>query len=550
MSAESALIQLIQSPEARAIALVGSWGRGKTHLWRRVVAETENQARAKHSYVSLFGINSLEDLKLAIFQKEIAAGPPAKEDGFWKRARKRLPWRDLAEGATQIENPWVGNLNHLYRAITFSRVQNRLICFDDFERKGRDLDIESVLGLISFLCEERACSVVLILNDGTIAEATEWNKYREKVFHGEVTYRPTTATCIDIILGPDTGDEWHSGVREILMQLDISNMRIMKRVLHAIQPLTLRYPHTSAETKRQLARTITIYSYCHNASGEGAPPVDYALKNPYQRIAASMGTDERSDDEKKWDATLSKIDFYPDELDPVVVSYIRDGYPDLEALDSQVDRLELAHSANSVDKRYSEAWASYHNSFDNNVDEVISKFRESFSAAAPTMHAMNANSSISLMRSLGQDDLADSFIEDWIASRRGERRSELSLSEAQIFGRLTDQAFIDAIVQAETEETTLPDFNAAMEIVSSGQGGLDRAMETISRAEVDAIVDWFKANAGRVSRGFTSTSMQMRGQEHIGQAQSLIRQALRKLAETSPINAARVNSILAAIGGG
>ncbi|HIE1101764.1 MULTISPECIES: hypothetical protein [Stenotrophomonas] len=547
MTAESTLVRLISSPQPRAVALIGGWGRGKTHLWRNLVESTPHQPRAKYSYVSLFGVNSLEDLKLAIFQREIDAGPPLAEPTWWERIKSKVSGRAIVESATQIENPWLNNLNALYRTIAFSQVRERLICLDDLERRGKDLNLEEVLGLVTFLCEERQCAVVLILNDTTMDGIDDWNKYREKVFNAEVTYRPSSEMCIDIILGTDVQNEWYRGARHVLMQLDVSNMRIMTRVKDAIAPLTELFPAASGPTQFQIGATLALYVYCHNASGEGAPPMDRALA--HNRFAFAMSDGEHTEEEKRWEAILSKVDFYPDELDLAVTAYVRDGYPDVAAFTAQVARMESAHQANSADQAFTLAWESYHNSFDDNSEDVIAKFAEAFPAAASTMHAMNANSSIALMRQLGQDQLADAFIANWIAPRRGARRRELSLHEAQIFGPLTDAGFISALDLAEREETTEPDLDEALDTVARGQGSLDRALHTISRSDLEEVVHWFERNPGRTSRTFITTSMQFQGGEHVAVAQRRIRSALETLAERSPINSVRVSAILRAIDG-
>lgn len=535
MSAESALKRLIKSPVPRAVALIGTWGRGKTHLWKHLVSTTRRPPTSKYSYVSLFGINDLDDLKLAIFQKEIDAGQP-EGPAIWRKIKGLLSWRTVAESATQIENPWVGNLNKLYRTAAFSLVRDRLICFDDFERRGKDLDLEQVLGLITFLCEERRCSVVLILNDSTLKDVANWNKYREKVFHSEVTYRPSTEACLDIILGSDESNPWLSGARTVLSQLDVSNMRIMARIKDALQPLQDRYTSVSSHTKWQIGGTLALYSFCHNAAGEGAPPIERALKNPYHRFMSAASADARTDEEKRWDTLLSKVDFYPDELDPIIVNYVKDGYPDLSALDTQVGRMEAALAESSVDQAFSDAWDTYHNTFADNSKEIIAKFRNAFPAAAPKTNAITANSTIALMRRLGEEELADSFIRNWIDARRGERRGELSLREAQVLAPLTDQKFIDSLYQAEREETTAPDFAEAMGTIAKGYGGLTEALRTVSLADPAAIQEWFEANAGRVSRTFVTTSMQFHGDEHVAKAQSLIREALQRMSAASRIN--------------
>ncbi len=51
-------------------------------------------------------------------------------------------------------------------------IRNQIVCADDFERRGKQLDGGNVLGLISFLREERGCKIALILNHEKL---TEWD---------------------------------------------------------------------------------------------------------------------------------------------------------------------------------------------------------------------------------------------------------------------------------------------------------------------------------------------------------------------------------------
>jgi hypothetical protein len=244
---------------------------------------------------------------------------------------------------------------------------------------------------------------------------------------------------------------------------------------------------------------------------------------------------------------LSKVDFYPDELDQVVVRFVVDGFPDKAAFTEQVNRLEAARLKDSAENAFSDAWNAYNGSFEDNWQEIVQKFRDSFPAAAPTMHAMNANSSIALMRRMGEDELAESFIRSWIEPRRGERRHELSLTEAETFGRLTDVGFTTALREAERQEATAPDLADAMQTLARGHGSLNDSLQTIALAHVDDVVKWMEANPGRLTRTFITTSMQYPGDGHVAEAQALIRKALEVLGGKSKINAMRVESIMRAL---
>ncbi len=62
MSAQENLERFVASSIRGAICLQGPWGGGKTHLWKSVV----KSQKVEHTYVSLFGINSLAGLKAQI----------------------------------------------------------------------------------------------------------------------------------------------------------------------------------------------------------------------------------------------------------------------------------------------------------------------------------------------------------------------------------------------------------------------------------------------------------------------------------------------------
>jgi Cdc6-like AAA superfamily ATPase len=69
---EKALIDFAVHKTGSAIVLKGEWGTGKTHLWNKVIKNHRGSfVRKTYSYVSLFGLNSLPDLKRSIFENSV-----------------------------------------------------------------------------------------------------------------------------------------------------------------------------------------------------------------------------------------------------------------------------------------------------------------------------------------------------------------------------------------------------------------------------------------------------------------------------------------------
>lgn len=554
MSAELILKELLGAKQAKAIALVGTWGRGKTHFWRKLVTEQKGGAWQSYSYVSLFGINSLADLKHAIFEGGVDLKLAASQDRDPVEKTKvwfAKSWKSIAGRVSEVDTPWVGNLSAVFRAFAFSTLKERLVCIDDLERRGSELEVEDVLGLISFLCEERGCAVVLILNETTLeeAEADTWNRHREKVFHGEVTYKPAAEECIKLIFDAEGDDAWQDAARPVLQQLQVGNMRIIGRVKAGLEVLSSQFSSASTHLRKQLAASLAFLIYCHNASGEGAPSMEYALRNARFRSSLSE-SDDRSPEQKKWDAILDEIRFYPDDVDLALADMVRHGYPDIVCLRSAVENREEMYAKYETNSEYSDAWRCYHDSFEDDSGGVIQKFEKSFQGAAPGMNAMNANSTISLMRSLDRDDLAEQFIVQWIEPRRGVRRDELQIREAEVFGPITDEPFRKAIVAASQQERSTVGVDEALEQLSTGMGDLWLALDALGEGDVIVVIEWLRANPGEKARELVRRVESLGGSDpRYSGARALLVNALRQISQTSTINKLRTAPLISSLGG-
>ena len=100
-------------------------------------------------------------LKMSIYANQVVLGAQ-RRSWFQSKAKQAQP---LLE-----EIPRVGALIKALGTFYFSMVKDQIICIDDLERRSKTLDVKDVLGLISFLKEERRCKIVLLLNDGELDE--------------------------------------------------------------------------------------------------------------------------------------------------------------------------------------------------------------------------------------------------------------------------------------------------------------------------------------------------------------------------------------------
>src|SRR5271168_178813 len=66
--------RFLSSDEPEVICVSGRWGVGKTYAWNQYLKDAHDGADIalkRYSYVSLFGLNSLDELKYAIFENSV-----------------------------------------------------------------------------------------------------------------------------------------------------------------------------------------------------------------------------------------------------------------------------------------------------------------------------------------------------------------------------------------------------------------------------------------------------------------------------------------------
>ena len=145
----------LESHTPEVIAISGAWGVGKTYTWKQLLGKArENQqiSLEKYAYVSLFGVNSLEAFKYAIFENTIPKdmiGTEANLETFRKNALGTST--TLGKKVIKIlsDIPILKKFTPRIEDIAFLSINKQLICIDDLERIGSNLEIKDVLGLIS-----------------------------------------------------------------------------------------------------------------------------------------------------------------------------------------------------------------------------------------------------------------------------------------------------------------------------------------------------------------------------------------------------------------
>jgi len=140
--------RFLSSSTPEVICIRGKWGVGKTYGWQKFLQDAKNNnklAKTSYAYVSLFGLNSIDDLRYAIFESTVTGNSIGKDPNtvtlgqLVKNRDIARKHKTLTEFAAAVFNRKA--VADLIAKSAFLTVRDQLICLDDLERTGHGLQI-------------------------------------------------------------------------------------------------------------------------------------------------------------------------------------------------------------------------------------------------------------------------------------------------------------------------------------------------------------------------------------------------------------------------
>lgn len=246
--AKQRLRALLGDDQVKVIALSGDWGTGKSHMWRELQREAgaENKI-AKALYVSLFGLTSAQELKTAVVL--------APTGGAFKHLIK-VADKGLKRFFVSLEDEMI--------ALSLpGSVKDRLVVFDDIERKSGKLEVDEVLGFIESLRQTYGTRFLLILNESRLGDGTaRWNTLREKVIDEEVRLNTSADEAAEIGLR-EVPSRWASEIRTACLTCDIRNIRIVMRIGRVVNGLFGLAQMVDPFVARRLVPRVVLLAAIH-----------------------------------------------------------------------------------------------------------------------------------------------------------------------------------------------------------------------------------------------------------------------------------------------
>lgn len=530
--------RFLRSPSPEVLCISGRWGVGKTYSWQTFLREEETAGRLgvdRHAYVSLFGLNSLSELRSAIVENTVVAGRSSLPDasslhGMLREgerfARRSRPALEVAAGFFRMKDAG----DALYRA-AFLTVRGQLVCFDDLERAGKSLEMRDVLGLASLLREQRGCKVVLLLNkeQAEATQADEFDRQLEKVVDTFLIFEPTSAEATAIAIGGD--DPVAVALRDRLAALNVTNMRVMKKVERWARLVETELRGFDAATLAQATATVVLGGWCF-LQRDLAPSLDFVRR--FNPMSGLFGRKEERADEKGWRELLGRYGYgSTDELDEPILDGVALGYFRGNVLREAARSVEERWRREGRDDSFSRAWRLYHDSLTTDDDVILDAMQagalENLAEITPT----NMNGTLSFLRRYGRDAQASDILARWIEANRGKEG---------FFDRwnrffANDPVDAELLAAMEAGRAEIVDARDPADILKqmAKSGGYNPAEDAarLSRLSADEIVRMFDDHAADDVKGMMEWADRLAAQPGAENLRASLDEALGRIASRS-----------------
>lgn len=541
-TAKDEIARFLRGEEPGVFCMSGDWGVGKTFLWRSVLDHlraTGDLSLSRYSYVSLFGLSSLDDLKSALFENM----EWLDQDGTDFAGKGRAAAKALAARAKKLSElagalPWLGQAFSKARPLYFSLIQGQIVCIDDLERRSNKLDVKDVLGLISFLREQRGCKVALLLNAERLGDdKAEFDDLLEKAIEVKVVLAPTPAESAMIALKDN--DTVSVELRNHCETLGIRNIRVIKqveRLARRIDEVLKDFPQT---IRTQAIHSITLFGWS-KYDRMNAPHMEFLKTSSLERQLARRDDDETPPpDDAAWETLLEKYKYSrTDDLDLALMNYVDSMVLDIDEIQSEARKLQEQQRIGDLHGRFESAWRKFHDSFDTNEDEVVKEILESTQRAFEVVSLPNLNEALVLLKGLGRNAEATELL-NFFAQHRGDQY----WTEDDPFGRGPFLPEVDEVIKQKSQVGTA-EFDLATELIRAGQ---NYDASTISKLAAVPVEEYFRLISGAQGtelRKLILSALDFRrisnSSDDMKKVVTLMEEALRMVGRTSRLNAIRI----------
>lgn len=426
--------------DTRVLILKGDWGVGKTHFWDEYIKlriEQRKLSQLAYSYVSLFGANSLEDVKKSIFHNAVPLKTKEEVDFAFQNEELSTSWfyermphikralsSKFSRKASWIgkltkhsqELPMVGKFANFASRFEYGYISNYLVCFDDLERKGKSLTVREVMGLADELAQRKKCKVVIIFNEKSLEESKEdyqeFQSYREKVVDLEVVHAPLSKRNFDCVFEQEFIGRME--LENVVVCMGVKNIRVLRKLKWMVEKFNVYIASAHASIREEFYVHAALLC-CEFFIRNKALDYDELLSRLPRSSWMSLKQPETGNPlaDRRFDELVGNLKLTSSAFDMNIDDFLRQGFLDSQSLIQTIEGLEENLRRNTAAYKLRDAWEVYYNSFDENSEEFLNGLKAVLDNDLMRIGLGEFSSAINVLHDFGED--ISGYIADFVA---------------------------------------------------------------------------------------------------------------------------------------
>ena len=541
--------RFLRTTEPEVLCVTGAWGVGKTYTWQTILDRIRGKREtglSRYSYVSLFGIDSLDGMKTAIFENLEFLLPEGSTglERFLSGGNAVLKGgKQFASAVAALPVPYLGNALSKAQPLFFSAIRNQVICVDDLERRGA-LSVKDVFGLVSYLREQRGCKVVLLLNRTQLDDVgqKQFDDFFEKVIDTHLVFAPNSSEALSIAIVEN--DNLSSLIRDHCEKLNISNIRVIKKIERLVrmldEPVLSQF---SPDVMRQVVHSMVMFGWRKLDVGAKPPPISYLQQGEFARYMSTNDEIEQEDelgdpDRQRWDHILASYGWGSmDDLDSALQRFVETGVLDTDEISKKARDVETGLSQRNKMAAFERCWRAFHDSFDDDEDEVCNDIVQGIKDNFAVVSRSNLDAAVTILQELGRTIEAEALID--FAKENGS--NEFWASDDP-FHRDVRDSRIQRLVE-ERRVATTPSFEFEKDLLSAMRSNGEK-LALLAAVPVEQYQHLFESSTGEALNNYIYAALEHRGignaTESMKKLVANVEEALRRIARTSKLNEIRI----------
>lgn len=401
----NSLKEALLDKDIKVIALAGEWGVGKTHLWKEIFKENNEEPYKSSIYISIFGASNIDEIKVRVLQNAYLSGNQTVKSTIQTGAGFLDGILGKFTGLS-LKNPallWLPKIT-----------TGKLVVIDDFERRGNNLKIQEIMGFLNEYSENYETRFLVLINTFKLdEEESDWALLHEKVIDAQINLDPDSKECFEKAMNSDKC-EYETEVLRAVRILNIRNIRVIRKIIKNVNLIATKLPVKEIPVERWIPSTVLLTALAFKALNN-APSFKYVCSyNPYSRLL-NQYKDEGSD-EYKWNSLLDNLGInHTDDFELIFNKFLESGLLDTEKLtnlfNQYQDDLKNQTSHDKIDLFLKSFLWDAKKSKDQLLQEA-----EDLIPTTTVMSPSTITNIVEVLKELNGEELAEKFLVAWESS--------------------------------------------------------------------------------------------------------------------------------------